>query len=69
MFQKATIIKDDWNTWFVIPNNMVNEFRKHRSDSQFVHSGDFNRKYSKYMLGWNSHQCSDHVQIYIEIEE
>lgn len=65
---KATAIQDSFNVWFVIPDNMVDEFRKHRSDHEFVRSGEFGKKYHKYMLGWTNHEHNDHVQLYIEIE-
>lgn len=69
MLQKVTAVRDDWNVWYVIPDNILDEFMKHRGDSKFVYSGDFNRKYEKYRLGWTGYQCQFQFPLYIEIEE
>ena len=49
--QKVKAIKDESGHWYVIPNDLVNEFMKDEQDEDFVDSGDFDNKYRKYRTG------------------
>lgn len=50
-FQKVKAITDDSGHWYVIPNDMINEFRKDEQNEDFVDSGRFDDKYGKYQTG------------------
>ena len=49
--QKVKVIKDESGHWYVLPNDLVNEFRKDAQNSNFVDCGDFDDKYGKYRTG------------------
>ena len=49
--QKVRAIQDESSHWYVIPNDIVNEFRKDEQDEDFVDSGKFDDKYGKYRTG------------------
>lgn len=50
-FEKVQAIKDESGHWYVIPNNLLNEFMDDEQDEDFVDSGNFNKKYGKYRTG------------------
>ena len=49
--QKVKAIKDESGHWYVVPNDIVNDFRKDEQDEDFVDSGEFDDKYGKYRTG------------------
>ena len=63
MIQKVKAIKDDSGHWFVIPNDLYDDFYEDLGDINFVDSGGFDEKYGKYMTGGGLNL----VQLYAEI--
>lgn len=61
--EKVKVIKDESGHWYVIPNNLVNEFRRDEQDEDFVDSGKFDEKYGKYMTGGDLNL----IQLYADI--
>jgi hypothetical protein len=49
--QKVKALKDESGHWYIIPNDLVQSFRKDEQDEDFVDSGDFDNKYGKYRTG------------------
>lgn len=61
--QKVRAVRDDSGHWYVIPNEMYNEFIKDGQDEDMIDSGKFDDKYGKYRTGGNLNL----VQLYAEI--
>jgi hypothetical protein len=49
--QKVKAVKDESGHWYVLPNELLNDFYKDEQDEDFVDSGKFDNKYGKYMTG------------------
>ncbi len=49
--QKVKAIQDDSGHWYIIPNELLDSFRKDEEDEDFVDSGEFGKKYGKYSTG------------------
>jgi hypothetical protein len=62
--EKVKAITDDSGHWYVIPNDLLNEFRKDEEDEDFVYSGEFDKKYGKYSTGGDLN-C---IQLYADIK-
>lgn len=46
--QMVKAIKDESGHWYVIPNDLVESFKKDEQDEDFVDSGEFDNKYYRY---------------------
>jgi hypothetical protein len=49
--QKVKALKDESGHWYIIPNDLVQSFRKDEQDEDFIDSGEFDNKYGKYRTG------------------
>ena len=49
--QKVQIAQDDSGHFYVLPNDLLQEFLNEQEDESFVDSGGFGDKYGKYMTG------------------
>jgi hypothetical protein len=49
--QKVKAIKDDSGHWFVIPNDLRDEFYKDLDNEDMIDSGKFDNKWGKYRTG------------------
>ena len=58
---KVKAIKDESGHWYVIPNELLSDFRKDESNEDMVDSGDFDDKYGQYRTGGDLNL----VQLYI----
>jgi hypothetical protein len=45
---KVRAIKDESGHWYVIPNELYNEFIKDEQNEDMIDSGEFDDKYGKY---------------------
>jgi len=61
--QKVKAVKDDSGHWYVIPNDLVQDFFKDEQNEDFVDSGGFDEKYGDYMTGGDLNL----VQLFAEI--
>jgi hypothetical protein len=46
--QKVKVLQDENCHWYVIPNELEEEFNKDMLESEMIESGDFDEKYSEY---------------------
>lgn len=60
---KVKAVQDDSGHWYVLPNELLKDFYKDEQDEDFVDSGDFDNKYSKYRTGGDLNI----IQLYAEI--
>jgi len=49
--QKVHATQDESGHWYVLPNDLVDDFYKDGDNEDFVDSGDFDAKYGQYMTG------------------
>lgn len=61
--QEVKAVQDDSGHWYVIPNGLLESFRKDEQNEDFVDSGKFDEKYGKYMTGGDLNL----IQLYAEI--
>lgn len=61
--KKIKAIKDESGHWHVLPNELLEDFRKDEQDEDFVDSGKFDEKYGSYMTGGDLNL----IQLYAEI--
>lgn len=50
-FIKVKVTRDNDGHWFIIPNEIVNQFNRDLEDEDFVDSGKFDEIYGKYRTG------------------
>jgi hypothetical protein len=62
--EKVKAIKDESGHWYVIPNNMLNEFYIDEQNEDMINSGDFDNKWGKYRTGGDLNL----VQLWAEIK-
>lgn len=55
--------QDESGHWYVIPNELEEEFLRDEQNEEFCDSGDFDAKYDQYMTGG----ALNLVQLYAEI--
>ena len=63
MMQKVVARQDDSGHWFVMPNELEDDFDNDLDNEDFVDSGGFDEKYGKYMTGG----ALNLVQLYAEL--
>jgi len=63
MLEKVKARQDDSGHWFVIPNDIEDDFYNDLHDMDFVDSGGFDEKYGKYMTGG----ALNLIQLYAEL--
>jgi hypothetical protein len=63
MLEKVKARQDDSGHWFVIPNELDDDFDNDLDDTDFVDSGGFDEKYGKYMTGG----ALNLIQLYAEL--
>lgn len=61
--KKVIAIQDDSCHWYIIPNELLNDFNKDSQNEDFIDSGGFGKKYGKYMTGGDLNL----IQLYAEI--
>lgn len=61
--QKVKAIQDESGHWYVIPNDLVNDFYKDELDESMIDSGEFDDKWGNYMTGGDLNL----TQLYAEI--
>ena len=61
--KKVQAIQDESGHWYVLPNELLDDFRKDEQDEDFVDSGDFDKKYGEYMTGGDLNI----IQLYADI--
>lgn len=59
---KVKAIQDDSGDWYVIPNELHEQFRLDEQDEDFVDSGKFDNKYGQFRTGGDLNL----KQLYIE---
>ena len=62
--RKVKAIRDDSGHWYVIPSELISEFRADESNEYFVDSGEFDNKWRRYRTGGDLNL----VQLYAEID-
>jgi hypothetical protein len=50
---KVKVVRDGSCHWFIIPNDLLEEFNNDINNINFIDSGEFDDKYGKYMTGGN----------------
>jgi len=61
--KKVKAVKDDSGHWYVIPNDLYEEFIKDEQNEDMIDSGKFDEKYGKYMTGGDLNL----IQLYAEV--
>jgi hypothetical protein len=61
--QKVKAVTDDSGHWYIIPNELNQDFHRDLDDEDMLDSGEFEEKYGKYMTGGDLNL----VQLYAEI--
>lgn len=51
MMQKVKVTQDESGHWYILPNELYEEFGKDGEDEDFVDGGLFDDKYGKYRTG------------------
>ena len=60
---KVKATQDEDGHWYVLPNEVVDDFDKDGQNEDFVDSGDFDNKYNKYRTGGDL----NNIQLYANI--
>lgn len=61
--QKVKAIQDESGHWYVIPNDLVNDFYDDEENKSMIYSGEFDNKWGKYMTGGDLNL----IQLYAEM--
>jgi len=61
--KKVKAVKDYSGHWYVIPNDLYEEFIKDEQNEDMIDSGKFDEKYGKYMTGGDLNL----IQLYAEV--
>lgn len=61
--QKVKAVTDDSGHWYIIPDELYQNFLKDLDNEDMIDSGEFGEKYGKYMTGGDLNL----VQLYAEI--
>ncbi len=61
--QKVVATRDDSGHWYVIPAEMIDDFRLDEENEDMVDSGEFGNKWGKYMTGGDL----NNIQLWAEI--
>lgn len=59
--EKVKIVRDDSSHWYVIPNDLLEDFHNDVEDEQLGDSGEFDKRYGKYRGGLNG------IQLYAKL--
>ncbi len=60
--KKVKAVKDDSSHWFIIPNDLYENFLKDIDNEDMIDNGEFDNKYGKYRTGGDLNL----IQLYIE---
>lgn len=60
--KKVTVIQDESSHWYILPSELVDNFRNDHEDEDFIDSGGFDDKYSEYRTGGGPNE----TQLYIK---
>ena len=63
MIQKVKVTRDESGHWYVLPDDIYDEFVKDEENEDMIDSGKFDDKYEKYRTGGGINL----VQLYAEI--
>jgi hypothetical protein len=61
--QKVKIVQDDSRHWYIIPNELYQDFHRDLDNEYMVDTGEFDKKYHKYMTNGGMNE----IQLYAEI--
>jgi hypothetical protein len=61
--EKVKAVKDDSGHWYVLPNEMIEDFFKDLNNEAMIDSGKFDDKYGKHRTGGDLNL----IQLYAEI--
>ena len=61
--KKVKAVKDDSSHWFIIPNELYENFLKDLDNEDMVDNGEFDNKYGKYRTGGDLNL----IQLYAEV--
>ena len=60
---KVKILQDDSGHWYIIPNELYDEFCLDEQNEEMIYDGEFDEKWGKYRTGGDLNL----VQLYAEI--
>ena len=63
VMKKVKVITDESGHWYVIPNDLIDDFYKDSEDNSMIDSGEFDSKWGIYRTGGDLNL----VQLYAEI--
>ena len=63
--QKVKAIQDESSHWYVLPNDLLDDFHKDEENEDFIDSGGFDEKYGRFRTGGGLNL----VQLYAKIKE
>jgi hypothetical protein len=61
--QKVNAVQDESSHWYIIPNDLVDEFFEDNENEDLIDSGEFDRKWEQYMTGGDLNL----VQLYADL--
>ncbi len=61
---KVKATQDDSGHWYLIPNELNDQFQKDLEDEEMCDSGEFDKKYSEFMTGGDLNL----IQLYVKDE-
>jgi len=64
-YREVKAVQDDSCHWYIIPNELSEEFFKDLADGDMCDDGQFDKKYSQYMTGGDL----NNVQLYTRITQ
>lgn len=65
MYIEIKAVTDDSGHWYLIPNELFNDFNNDLNNEELSDSGEFGSKYGKYMTGGDLNI----IQLYVKNEK
>lgn len=62
-YREVKAVQDESSHWYIIPNELENEFYEDSENVEMADSGEFDDKYREYSTGG----CLNNVQLYTRI--
>ena len=61
--EEVQVLIDNSNHWYIIPNDLVDEFLEDNKNEDLTYNGEFGRKWEQYMTGGDLNL----VQLYADL--
>ena len=61
--EEVQVLIDNSNHWYIIPNDLLDEFLEDNKNEDLIYNGEFGRKWKQYMTGGDLNL----VQLYADL--